>query len=775
MEQKSDALNSPDSPESQPRHPFVGLAAATILGIIAADFAPGTTSFMFTGFVCLCLATFVRHNSAAVYACVGLGAFLLHSLQITDTAGLRLARQLGHEPRAVRVRGLAVSEPKFSASGFCTFLLQLRSIQIGKEAQRSRATLFVRWKGTAAYGDELDLLGMAEPIRPPRNPGEFDMRAYLARRDIRRQLFVGFEGDGILIRHRGGNFIMRIAQKSRRWLQRVLTRGLEDAPDVQSLISGMVLGLRHQTVEDIEEPFQQTGTLHLFAVAGLHVGILAQLLWIICMVLRLPRRLAMSLIVPALFFYAAVTGLHTSSVRAALMSAVLLCGFLVERRVFLLNSLAAAAVLILFWDTNELFSIGFQLSFAVVATIILLADPIFRWLQPHLASDPFLPRRLFNRPRKVADRSLRWMARGVSVSCAAWAGALPFMLWNYSLVTPVSLLANLVRRSNRLLHSGRRAALNLDRVIFRDGFHHFQQCQLGPGKFVLLVVQIFAQLPGGHFYAQPWPQIFAPLAEVTVLDLGRGGAVHLRAGGRDWLFDAGSERDFGRVVQPYCIRAGSTGSTAFFSPMATRPTWAERTELSGLFDHEPLLITARTIVRAPIATSSRNFAQCTCCVLSGRRRTDERGARTSQLHILFPPRGFVATTADDQALVFQLRLQNRPQILFLSDSGARTEHELLRTQRSTLATSIIVKGQHRSGVSGSAEFLAAVRPKIIVATSRDFPNSEHITDDWAAMVRAHGIRLFRQDQTGAVTLRFYRDHWEARSYLTPETFRSSNR
>ncbi len=729
---------------------------------------------MFTGFVCLCLATFVRRNSAAVYVCVGLGAFLLHSLQITDTAGLRLARQLGHEPRAVRVRGLAVSEPKFSASGFCTFLLQLRSIQIGKEAQRSRATLFVRWKGTAAYGDELDLLGMAEPIRPPRNPGEFDMRAYLARRDIRRQLFVGFEGDGIVLRHRGGNFVMRIAQKSRRWLQRVLTRGLEDAPDVQSLISGMVLGLRHQTVEDIEEPFQQTGTLHLFAVAGLHVGILAQLLWIICMVARLPRRLAMALIVPALFFYAAVTGLHTSSVRAALMSAVLLCGFLIERRVFLLNSLAAAAVLILFWDTNELFSIGFQLSFAVVATIILLADPIFRWLQPHLASDPFLPRRLFNRPRKVADRSLRWMARGVSVSCAAWAGALPFMLWNYSLVTPVSLLANLVVVPIAFfILAG--ALLSILTASFSATVSIiFNNANWVLAKFVLLVVQIFAQLPGGHFYAQPWPQIFAPLAEVTVLDLGRGGAVHLRAGGRDWLFDAGSERDFGRVVQPYlhsrgvdrldglllthgdaAHMGGADGVVRAFRPRAIIDNGAH--DRSRTHRHFVAELRAMHLLRAVPA--------------GGEQMSVAPGV---QLHILFPPRGFVATTADDQALVFQLRLQNRPQILFLSDSGARTERELLRTQRSTLATSIIVKGQHRSGVSGSAEFLAAVRPRIIVATSRDFPNSEHITDDWAAMVRAHGIRLFRQDQTGAVTLRFYRDHWEARSYLTPETFRSSN-
>src|SRR5205823_12019211 len=175
----------------------------------------------------------------------------------------------------------------------------------------------------------------------------------------------------------GGNRILRAAQKSRAWMQATICRGLENSPDVTSAINGMVLGLRHQTPEDIEEPFQQTGTLHLFAVAGLHVGIVARLLWILATMARLSRKWATLLIIPALLFYAAVTGLHTSSVRAAVMSAVFLAGFFVERKVFALNSLAAAATLILCWNTNELFSSGFQLSFLVVVAIVLLAEPTY--------------------------------------------------------------------------------------------------------------------------------------------------------------------------------------------------------------------------------------------------------------------------------------------------------------------------------------------------------------------------------------------------------------
>src|SRR5438046_3399035 len=270
------------------------------------------------------------------------------------------------------------------------------------------------------------------------------MRSYLARRDVRRLLFVRYPEDGALIRHGGGNPIMRAAQKSRAWMQSALCRGLEDAPDVQNFLSGITLGLRHQTPENIEEPFQQTGTLHLFAVAGLHVGIVARLLWILAMLARLSRKWATALIIPLLLFYAAVTGLHVSSVRAAVMSSILLGGFFFERKVFALNSLAAAAFFLLCWDTNEFFSTGFQLSFAVVGGIILLADPLSGRLRLLGAPDPFLPRRLVSGLRPMIGPGSPWLCRGGSVSLAAWLGSLPLILWYFHLVTPSSLLANLV-------------------------------------------------------------------------------------------------------------------------------------------------------------------------------------------------------------------------------------------------------------------------------------------------------------------------------------------
>ena len=156
-------------------------------------------------------------------------------------------------------------------------------------------------------------------------------------------------------------------------------------------------------------------------------------------------------------------------------------------------------------------------------------------------------------------------------------------------------------------------------------------------------------------------------------------------------------------------------------------------------------------------------------------RTDEfELSRNVALRVLFPPKSFQAKIADDQALVAQLLVDKQARVLFVSDSGAATEEKLLQSGMD-LRSDIIVKGQHHSGISGSAEFIDAVHPQIIIATSRNFPNSERITDEWAEMVRARGIKLFRQDESGAVELKFLRTGWVARSYLTGETFRSTSR
>ena len=259
---------------SVPRQPFVGLALMAAIGIIAAEILPLPSAAVIPTAIILALCIVglaCRPTLLATYAIVGAGFFLLHNFHTRSTQGQQLADELGTKPRVLTATGSVISEPKAAASGFATFLLKLKSIELEGRNQPTHAVWQVRWNGTPEFGDELKLFGTAEPIAPPRNPGEFDMRSYLARRDVHRMLFVRYPEDGTLIRHGGGNPILRAAQKSRTWMQNALCQGLKDAPEVQNFLSGIVLGLRHQTPEDIEEPFRSA-----FVDAGDGGGAFAQ-------------------------------------------------------------------------------------------------------------------------------------------------------------------------------------------------------------------------------------------------------------------------------------------------------------------------------------------------------------------------------------------------------------------------------------------------------------------------------------------------------------------
>ncbi len=754
-----------------PRQPLPGLALAAIGGILLAEFffAPLEPVCIFLALAAV--VSLIRPTSWSTRFLVLTAFFALHLEQQTDAPGRALQERLGERPRAVIVTGTVVSEPKISQTDFTTFLLQLDAIEIDGHPEPCAATVRVRWKGNPRFGDALRLRGLAEPIPELRNPGGFDQRAYFARHDVYQSVFARYLEDGTILQTGGGNFLNRGATRARDCMRATLSRGLEDSPEVVALINGMALGLRHDTPNDIEEPFQQTGTLHLFAVAGLHVGIIAQLLWIIALLFRMPRTAAAALIIPCLFFYSAITGFHVSSLRAATMAAVLLGGIFFDRPVLALNSLAGAALLILAVDSNQLFSSGFQLSFAVVAAIILLRNGIFQTLHRLAEPDPFLPRSLLSRSRRFFGRVYDWLAGGLSVSAAAWIGSLVLIIWYFYLVTPISLLANLtvVPVAFCVLAIG---LLSLLAAPFSAALTLvFNNANWSLAHLILWLVQVFAQLPTGHAYVERphWPS--GARAEITVLDAGAGAAVHLRVPGADWLFDAGSARDYENFVRDYLHSRGIDRLDGLLC------SHGDSLHIGGA---SAVLDEFRPTRFLDNGAPDRSRVHRDLIAKSNHRETAAGGdvyrlSNRITARILYPPAGLKAKAADDQALVVQLVVDEKHRVLLVSDSGLETERALVALPNETLRSEILIKGQQSSGLSGSPEFLEAVQPRLIIATSRDFPARERIPDDWARLVRARGIKLFRQDETGAVKLEFFRDDWRATAFLGHSTFRNSSR
>src|SRR5947207_2590813 len=175
-----------------PRQPFVGLALAAAVGIALGDvISLPHPAVVLTGALAAIAGIFFlwRPNPVCVYLLVVCSFLVLHNVRTSDTPGLWLSARLGDRPRVITAIGAVVSEPKIAANGIATFLLRLTTIELEGKTESTNATILVRWRSAPRFGDELKLFGSAVPIAPPRNPGEFDMRSYLARRDVRCSLF----------------------------------------------------------------------------------------------------------------------------------------------------------------------------------------------------------------------------------------------------------------------------------------------------------------------------------------------------------------------------------------------------------------------------------------------------------------------------------------------------------------------------------------------------------------------------------------------------------
>lgn len=227
-------------------------------------------------------------------------------------------------------------------------------------------------------------------------------------------------------------------------LESILRHGLAAHPETLSLYLAMLLGEKAVLSSEQQNAFMRSGTYHIFSISGLHVGVIALALQCLLQFLRLPHRLTVVVTLGMLWLYVQITGASSPAVRAFLMIA-----FLLASRVFRLpgNALAAliaSALVTLLLDPLQLFSTGFQMSYSVVAALILLGRPLAEdWLarwKPFV----FLPKPAWRWWHFV----LNWSGRkviGATAGCwAAFLASTPAGIGFFGLLSPGSLLANLI-------------------------------------------------------------------------------------------------------------------------------------------------------------------------------------------------------------------------------------------------------------------------------------------------------------------------------------------
>lgn len=236
---------------------------------------------------------------------------------------------------------------------------------------------------TPRTGDHLLLVSRATPIERIPNPGGFDVRQWAAGRGAGYECFASGDRWSVLCSRPGGlGFFEKTRGRISGWL---LRSGLPDRE--RALVKAILLGMRDELEPEQNQAFVRSGTIHVLAVSGTHVGIIyIAVLWGLIFLGKSTRgRLIRgSAALVALWLYAGITGFSPSVLRATVMFSLFTVAEMSRWRSESLNSLACAAIVLLLWDPSMLLQLGFQLSFLAVLGIAVFYRPLhLLWAPPN--------------------------------------------------------------------------------------------------------------------------------------------------------------------------------------------------------------------------------------------------------------------------------------------------------------------------------------------------------------------------------------------------------
>lgn len=240
-----------------------------------------------------------------------------------------------------------------------------------------------------------------------------------------------------------GRSLPAFAQWVRREAAVILAKGIELQQDEIGVVNALLLGYRARLPPDIQQSFVNTGTMHIFAISGIHVAILCSVLICGISLFRVPRTGWVFALAPAILLYAMTTGSRASAIRAGLMASAYLLAPALRRRPDAVSALALAGILILAWKPEQLLDIGFIFSFAAVAGILTIVPVLEALLHRGFRPDPLaVPEFIVASP--WWHRPALQLGQLMSVSLAAWLTSVPLSLYFFERFTPVALIANLL-------------------------------------------------------------------------------------------------------------------------------------------------------------------------------------------------------------------------------------------------------------------------------------------------------------------------------------------
>jgi competence protein ComEC len=437
--------------------PLVHVAAAVTIGIMAdrSFSVPPAFSLALAGLSLVAWAIARRSSPSGVpliylgLASVGIGAAYHHSWQ-NDYAADDIANFATPEPKPVRVRGVLVDEPVIywrepddplrSIPHPDPTLATLQTTEVCQQRGWIGASGLLRLRigmplEGIHVGDHVEVVGRIESPRRPANPGEHDFGADLRDHRIRAVLEAAKTSEAVQLLDLPPTFqIQRALMRVRGWGQRTLAQALQ--PEQSGVAAALLLGEGSTMTSEGWQRYIRTGAVHILAISGQHLMILAAFLWLLLRSIGVRRRPAILAITIFIFAYATLTGGRPPAIRAAVTIAAGAGALWMARIPVYANSLAIAWLVVLLINPTDITNAGCQLSFVAVAALYLALR------KPVREVDPII--RLIQQSLPPWRRALKWMLGFIAGAYAAtwliWLTTAPLVAAHYHLLSPIGLL-----------------------------------------------------------------------------------------------------------------------------------------------------------------------------------------------------------------------------------------------------------------------------------------------------------------------------------------------
>lgn len=265
---------------------------------------------------------------------------------------------------------------------------------------------------TLRQGDIISVSGAINALSFPRNPGAFNEHQYL----LIRQVTTKIKANALY--SESSKTKNPVTQRLSRYYGEMFEQLMpwEEA----QLMKAMLIGDKTLLSKEIQTLYKNAGIAHVLAVSGLHISVIASILWWGLKKLKLPNNLEGIIVTTILWGYAGMTGFSVSITRTVIMTTIILLGSLLEEKSDPITSWSFAALILLIYNNLYLWDVGFQLSFVAVGSLILLT-PFFNKLY-------FIPK---------AYRVY------VAPLLAVTIGTTPLIAYYYYVISPIGLILNL--------------------------------------------------------------------------------------------------------------------------------------------------------------------------------------------------------------------------------------------------------------------------------------------------------------------------------------------